>query len=145
MNAHDAGEGDTGRQSAAPGRPGEQRAREDAAALARRANRELTIAADSAAQAAAPTEIPGARGEPPAESEITSARDALLDIAGRGHRLAHLLDSLAYRYAAPGRARPPDAHVALDQAAAAAEDLGNCAKAAAHAIEDDEPEADRRG
>ncbi len=99
-----------------------------------RARSEIGRALDSARRAGESTGIPDARAEPAAESAELSTRDALLDVAVRGHRLAVVLDGLAHRYATPGTAQPPDAHVALDQAAAAAEDLGNCVKAAAAAI-----------
>lgn len=68
-------------------------------------------------------------------AEITAAREALLAVTAAGARLARQLDMLASRYATPNAAEPSAVHVALDQAAAAAEDLGNCAKVAAQAID----------
>ncbi|MGW0889473.1 hypothetical protein [Saccharopolyspora sp. NPDC002578] len=130
------GEGDRNSGRLGRGEPGPaRRPRSTAAAVdeAVRAREEIGGALDDA-QRTGETAIPGARAEPAVEAADLSARDALLDVAVRGHRLALVLDGLAHRYATPGTARPNDAHVALDQAAAAAEDLGNCAKAAAAAI-----------
>ncbi|MGW3469662.1 hypothetical protein ACWDKQ_14590 [Saccharopolyspora sp. NPDC000995] len=72
-------------------------------------------------------------GAPP---EITAAREALLAVTAAGARLARQLDIMASSYETPNAAEPSAVHVALDQAAAAAEDLGNCAKVAAQAIDD---------
>jgi len=129
------GLGDSGERRA----PEARRPREEnAPELARQVRNELTVAVDSVSRAGGP-EIPGARTEPDQETTAeVSARDALLDVSVLGHRLARLLDGLSARYATPGRTRPPDAHVALDQAAAAAEDLGNSAQTAARAIEEEE-------
>ncbi|GAA3358922.1 hypothetical protein [Saccharopolyspora gregorii] len=116
------------------GRTGREPGRAAAVDEAVRAREEMGAALDGADRAVEPASIPDARTEPGGEPGALSARDALLDVAVRGHRLALLLDGLARRYATPGTARPTDAHVALDQAAAAAEDLGNCVQAAAAAI-----------
>ncbi|MGP4018973.1 hypothetical protein [Saccharopolyspora sp. 5N708] len=70
-------------------------------------------------------------------AEITGAKEALLVVATAGARLARQLDTLASAYASPNVAEPSEVQIALDQAAAAAEDLGNCAKVAARAIEDE--------
>ncbi|PKW17381.1 hypothetical protein [Saccharopolyspora spinosa] len=70
-------------------------------------------------------------------AEITAAREALLAVTTAGARLARQLDILASSYETLNAAEPSAVHVALDQAAAAAEDLGNCAKVAAQAIDDD--------
>ena len=71
-----------------------------------------------------------------APEELAAARDALLVVTAAGARLARQLDMLANEYDAPGLVEPSAVHIALDQAAAAAEDLGNCTKVAAQAIED---------
>jgi prefoldin subunit 5 len=71
-------------------------------------------------------------------AEITTARDALLAVTAAGARLARQLDVLASAYKTSNIAEPSAVHVALDQAAAAAEDLGNCTKVAAQAIDDNE-------
>ncbi|MFR9729754.1 hypothetical protein ACL03H_11040 [Saccharopolyspora sp. MS10] len=126
--------------SASGGRDGSRRAASGpvrGAAGARdalRAGEEIDAAIESARRAEARGRIPGARGQPVAERAEPTVRDALLDVAVRGHRLAHALDDLALRYATPGTARPAAAHVALDQAAAAAEDLGNCVRDAVAAL-----------
>ncbi|MEU6133139.1 hypothetical protein ABZ805_28505 [Saccharopolyspora sp. NPDC047091] len=125
MSTGDAAEGGRGRA------PRRSRAAVDDAV---RAREEMGAAVDGADRAVEPASIPDARAEPGGEPGALSERDALLDVAVRGHRLALLLDGLARRHATPGTARPADAHVALDQAAAAAEDLGNCVQAAAAAI-----------
>ncbi|MCX2730262.1 hypothetical protein OOZ19_08425 [Saccharopolyspora sp. NFXS83] len=138
------GEGDRNSGRPGGGEPGPaRRPRSTGAAVddAVRAREEIGGALDGARRTGEATAIPGARTEPATEPADLSARDALLDVAVRGHRLALVLDGLAHRYATPGTARPSEAHVALDQAAAAAEDLGNCAKAAAAAIAE---EADHR-
>ncbi|MEV0699748.1 hypothetical protein AB0I53_17830 [Saccharopolyspora sp. NPDC050389] len=70
-------------------------------------------------------------------AEITAAREALLAVTAAGARLARQLDMLASAYHSPHAGQPSEVNVALDQAAAAAEDLGNCAKVAAQAIEGD--------
>ncbi|GGI91282.1 hypothetical protein GCM10011581_30430 [Saccharopolyspora subtropica] len=69
--------------------------------------------------------------------ELTTARDALRLLTAVGSRLARQLDTLANAYSTPNQAEPSAVHIALDQAAAAAEDLGNCTKVAAQAIEDE--------
>lgn len=151
MSTGNAAGGEGDRTAAASGRtdrgePGpSRRPRPTGAAVdeAVRAREEIGGALDSARRTGEPTGIPGARTEPAAEIGDLTARDALLDVAVRGHRLALVLDGLAHRYATPGTARPSDAHVALDQAAAAAEDLGNCVKAAAAAIAEETDHRDR--
>ncbi|MGW5641490.1 hypothetical protein ACWEV3_03535 [Saccharopolyspora sp. NPDC003752] len=72
-----------------------------------------------------------------APGEPAAAREALLAVTAAGARLARQLDMLAAAYKTPNPAEPSELHVALDQAAAAAEDLGNCAKVAAQAILDE--------
>ncbi|MCI2416478.1 hypothetical protein MOQ72_03505 [Saccharopolyspora sp. K220] len=71
-------------------------------------------------------------------AEISAAREALLIVTAAGARLARQLDILASAYASPDVAEPSEVQIALDQAAAAAEDLGRSAKVAAQAIEDHE-------
>jgi hypothetical protein len=68
--------------------------------------------------------------------DLSWVRLTLLRLAGTSEKLTVLLDSLASHYDVPGRAEPPTMHVALDQAAAAAEDLAICARAAAEATDD---------
>jgi hypothetical protein len=65
-------------------------------------------------------------------------RETLLMLAAASEKLARLLDALAGVYDAPDMPEPPPMHVALDQAAAAAEDLGICAKVAIEAIDGDQ-------
>ncbi|MBB5158379.1 hypothetical protein [Saccharopolyspora phatthalungensis] len=79
-----------------------------------------------------------ARGVGQTPVEVTAAREALLVVTAAGARLARQLDVLASAYESSNVAEPSTVHVALDQAAAAAEDLGNCAKVAAQAIDGDE-------
>ncbi|KAA5834389.1 hypothetical protein ABT337_11400 [Saccharopolyspora hirsuta] len=69
---------------------------------------------------------------------IAEAREALLVITATSARLARQLDGLASACKQPNTTEPSAVHVALDQAAAAAEDLGNCTKVAAQAIYDGE-------
>jgi hypothetical protein len=71
-----------------------------------------------------------------AQPDLARVRSTLLQLTTASERLTGLLDALASHYDAPGRAEPPTMHVALDQAAAAAEDLATCAKAAAEATDD---------
>ncbi len=59
---------------------------------------------------------------------------ALLSAAEVGRRLAVLLDELAGEYERPGIPEQRSVQISLDQAAAAAEDLGNCARHAAEAL-----------
>jgi hypothetical protein len=87
------------------------------------------------AQSAAPFEgnrVDRASGYP----DVARVRSTLLRLTTASERLTGLLDALASHYDLPGRAEPPTMHVALDQAAAAAEDLATCAKAAAEATDD---------
>jgi hypothetical protein len=70
------------------------------------------------------------------QGDLDRAREALLVLTSASKKLARLLDALASHYDAPDMPEPPKVHVALDQAAAAADDLGTCAKAAARAIDD---------
>jgi hypothetical protein len=78
-----------------------------------------------------------ARSPSSAPADIAAAREALLVIAAAGARLAHQLDALASTYESPNATEPSEVQIALDQAAAASEDLGNCARVAAQAIEED--------
>jgi uncharacterized protein YceH (UPF0502 family) len=71
-----------------------------------------------------------------AYADLARVRATLQGLTVASERLTDLLDALASHYDAPGRAEPPTMHVALDQAAAAAEDLATCAKAAAEATDD---------
>src|SRR5690606_14176909 len=70
--------------------------------------------------------------------ELATAQEALFAITRAGARLARQLDLLANEYESPSLSEPSAVYVALDQAAAAAEDLRNCTKVAAPAIEDRE-------
>ncbi|GAA4881158.1 MULTISPECIES: hypothetical protein [Saccharopolyspora] len=67
-----------------------------------------------------------------------AARQALLALTAAGARLARQLDTLAARYESTSVAEPSATQVALDQAAAAAEDLGLSTRVAAQAIEEGE-------
>ncbi|MDR7299971.1 hypothetical protein [Haloactinomyces albus] len=71
----------------------------------------------------------------PAGQQQGSARDALLTVTEVGTKLAQLLDALAAQYENPGVPEQQLAHLALDQAAAAAEDLGVCSRMAAQALQ----------
>ncbi|MEV6227607.1 hypothetical protein AB0L88_06925 [Saccharopolyspora shandongensis] len=82
-------------------------------------------------------ELEKAAREGRAPGGTAAAREALLAVTAAGARLARQLDMLAAAYEAPNSAEPSELNVALDQAAAAAEDLGNCAKVAAQAIVDE--------
>ena len=78
----------------------------------------------------------GAHGMAASRADALRAREALMDLSAASARLARELDQLAsdcHR----GGVEPADSHVALDQAAAAAEDLGSCTRAAARAIQDE--------
>lgn len=81
-----------------------------------------------------------ARSAGEAEQEGTAvderAKDDLLAVNASARKLARQLDMLSQRYDSGNVLEPSDVHVALDQAAAAAEDLATCTKAAARAIED---------
>ncbi|MGI8313093.1 hypothetical protein [Saccharopolyspora hattusasensis] len=96
---------------------------------------DVNATAEAIAQASGKLEWSTRQARTPAE--IAAAREALLAVTAAGARLARQLDLLAASYETPNAAEPSAVHVALDQAAAAAEDLGNCAKVAAQAIDDD--------
>ena len=74
----------------------------------------------------------------PSADEVQEVQEDLREVTASAHRLAQFLDTLANRFDSTHPAEPSDAHVALDQAAAAAEDLATCSKAALLAIEDQE-------
>ena len=69
--------------------------------------------------------------------EISAAQDALVGVAAAGRRLAKALDGLATQYERPHANRSSEVHIALDQAAAAAEDLANSTRIAAQALADE--------
>lgn len=69
--------------------------------------------------------------------EISAAQDALVGVAAAGRRLAKALDGLAAQYERPHANRSSEVHIALDQAAAAAEDLANSTRVAAQALADE--------
>ncbi|RCW46174.1 hypothetical protein DFQ14_102477 [Halopolyspora algeriensis] len=71
----------------------------------------------------------------PGAQQPGSTRDALLTVTEVGTKLAKLLDALATQYENPGVPEQRVAHLALDQAAAAAEDLGACTRRAAQALQ----------
>lgn len=68
------------------------------------------------------------------DADRARARESLLMLTSTAAALARQLDMLANTYASPGVAESSDLHTALDQAAAAAEDLGACTSVAAQAI-----------
>lgn len=68
---------------------------------------------------------------------LAARRDALLRVTAAGSHLARVLDTLANEYQSSSVERTPDVYVALDQAAAAAEDLASCTRLAASALADD--------
>ncbi|MBE9376305.1 hypothetical protein IQ251_17790 [Saccharopolyspora sp. HNM0983] len=74
------------------------------------------------------------RGTPTGGADRAAAREALLVLTSTAAALARQLDMLASAYASPGLAEDSEVHTALDQAAAAAEDLGTCTSVAAQAI-----------
>lgn len=74
------------------------------------------------------------RGTPASGADRSEAREALLMLTSTAAALARQLDMLANTYASPGVAESSELHTALDQAAAAAEDLGTCTSVAAQAI-----------
>ncbi|GAB2749153.1 hypothetical protein GCM10027174_24380 [Salinifilum aidingensis] len=71
-------------------------------------------------------------------AELAQVREALHSITGAGRSLSRQLDRLSQRCRPVGRTEPSDSQVALDQAAAAAEDLGACSNAAAQALQDEQ-------
>lgn len=75
-----------------------------------------------------------AQRTPVSSAERAEAREALLLLTSTAAGLARQLDMLANAYASPGVAESSELHTALDQAAAAAEDLGTCTSVAAQAI-----------
>lgn len=95
---------------------------------------QVAEAADIVAQEAKTFERTTAAHTP---DERAAAHEALLTLTAASGRLAQALDVLASEYAVPGRAEPSTAHIALDQAAAAAEDLSACTRLAARAIDSD--------
>ena len=60
-----------------------------------------------------------------------------MGVAAAGRRLAKALDGLATQYERPHANRSSEVHIALDQAAAAAEDLANSTRIAAQALADE--------
>ncbi len=98
---------------------------------------EVTDTADVIAQTAR-TLDDTARTPVQSAEELAAAREALLIVTAAGKRLARLLDTLALHYETQNLEGQSAVHIALDQAAAAAEDLGNCTKVAAQAIEEQE-------
>ncbi len=66
-----------------------------------------------------------------------AAREMLESVTAIGARLARVLDSLATQYERPGVPSQRPFHIPLDQAAAAAEDLGACARHAIQTLDDD--------
>lgn len=71
----------------------------------------------------------------PAGQQQGSAHDALLTVTEVGTKLANLLDALAAQYENPGVPEQRMVHLALAQAAAAAEDLGVSSRTAAQALQ----------
>lgn len=65
-----------------------------------------------------------------------AAREMLESVTAIGTRLARVLDSLATQYEIPGVPEQHAVHIALDQAAAAAEDLGACARRAVQTLQE---------
>ncbi|GAB3291108.1 hypothetical protein [Parasphingorhabdus pacifica] len=91
---------------------------------------QLSTAADEVGKVSRPPELVGDAEE----SERVQRNLRAVTVSAR--KLARFLDALAQRYDSPNAAEPSDAQVALDQAAAAAEDLATCSKAAVRAIEE---------
>lgn len=63
-------------------------------------------------------------------------RETLWRVITASKQLARSLDALARQYDEPTAAEPSAVHVALDQAAAAAEDVATCAKVAVQALDE---------
>lgn len=78
----------------------------------------------------------GAHGMATSRVHAARARQALLDLSAASAQLARELDQLASDCDS-GLVEPSETHIALDQAAAAAEDMGNCTREAANTIEDE--------
>lgn len=74
-----------------------------------------------------------------------AAREMLESVTAIGARLARLLDNLATQYEVPGVPEQHSVQVALDQAAAAAEDLGSCARRAVQTLQEQAEESETRG
>ncbi|PRW62736.1 hypothetical protein [Actinopolyspora mortivallis] len=66
------------------------------------------------------------------------AREVLRTVTVIGERLTDLVDGLAKHYEKPGVPEQRSAYLAMDQAAAAAEDLGECARRAIQTLEEEE-------
>ncbi|GAA2794269.1 hypothetical protein [Saccharopolyspora taberi] len=98
---------------------------------------DLTATADAIASASEGLEL-AARRQAGTPAEIDAAREALEVVTAAGNGLARQLDALSNRFSEAGAAlvRPSEVHVALDQAAAAAEDLSHATRVAAQAIAD---------
>jgi hypothetical protein len=96
---------------------------------------QVTEAAEIVAQEAKTFERTGASHSARLPEDRITTHEALRTLTDASARLARALDALATEYDAPGLGDPSTVHVALDQAAAAAEDLGACTKLAARAIE----------
>ncbi len=72
-----------------------------------------------------------------APEEVSTAQDALIGVATAGRKLAKALDGIAAQYERPYANRSSEVHIALEQAAAAAEDLANSTRIAAQALADE--------
>ncbi len=72
------------------------------------------------------------------ETKYEIAYELLRTVTVIGERLATLLDGLAKRYENPGIPEQRSAHIAMDQAAAAADDLGECARRAVQTLRDED-------
>lgn len=92
-------------------------------------------AAQAAAVITEAAEACDARTELSVSLDVHQIQHALLVLTDAGHQLARTLDSLADYYDAPGVPEPTTVYVALEQAAAAAEDLGVCIRRAAQALD----------
>ena len=69
-----------------------------------------------------------------ASEDMSLTQDALLGVASAGRKLAKALDGLANQYERPHANQSSEVHIALDQAAAAAEDLAHSTRIAAQSL-----------
>lgn len=100
--------------------------------------REVDRGADSARTAARELDELFRTGPAPVTADgVAARREALLRVTAAASHLARVLDGLADEHRPSSVERTPDVLVALDQAAAAAEDLASCTRSAASAFDDE--------
>lgn len=99
---------------------------------------EWSVVAHDAGELARAVESLGSIRTQPAAERERAAYDVLISLTAVGSRLANLLDDIAAQFEHPGIPEQRATHIALDQAAAAADDLGACARRAADALASEE-------